>query len=193
MHLLKKGHYEVKVPPADWQALAAWEEAPFARQVHPTADHLLPLTVAAASAGFLYWNLPPAKIFLGDVGSGFLGVVLGTLSLQAGWLDSRLLWAWLILLGVFVVDATFTLLHRLYRGEKLHQAHRSHAYQRAARRIGRHLPVTLAVGAINLLWLFPIALLVGHDWLSGLTGLFLAYFPLVFVAQHLRAGASDES
>lgn len=154
---------------------------------------VLPLTVAAASAGFLYWNLPPAKIFLGDVGSGFLGVVLGTLSLQAGWLDSRLLWAWLILLGVFVVDATFTLLHRLYRGEKLHQAHRSHAYQRAARRVRRHLPVTLAVGAINLLWLFPIALLVGHDWLSGLTGLFLAYFPLVFVAQHLRAGASDES
>jgi Fuc2NAc and GlcNAc transferase len=111
----------------------------------------LPLLMAAAVAGFLFWNFPPARIFMGDAGSGFLGVSLGILSLQAAWVAPKLLWSWLILLGVFVVDATFTLLRRLLRGDKVYEAHRSHAYQYASRRFGRHLPVTLAVGAINLL------------------------------------------
>ncbi len=153
----------------------------------------LPLTVAAASAGFLYWNFPPAKIFLGDAGSGFLGMLLGAMSLHAAWMDPKLFWAWAILLGVFVVDATFTLLHRLRRGEELYEAHRSHAYQRAARRFGRHLPVTLAVGAINLLWLFPVALLVVRDMLHGPVALLLAYSPLVVLAWHLGAGGPERT
>src|SRR5690606_30192313 len=105
----------------------------------------LPLLMLAASVlGFLAWNFPPARIFMGDAGSGFLGIALGILSLQAAWIAPTLFWAWQILLGVFVVDATFTLLRRLLRGEKVYEAHRSHAYQYASRRFGRHLPVTLA-------------------------------------------------
>ncbi len=53
----------------------------------------LPLLLAMAVAGFLFWNFPPARIFMGDAGSGFLGVVLGVLSLQAAWASSQLLWA----------------------------------------------------------------------------------------------------
>jgi Fuc2NAc and GlcNAc transferase len=101
-----------------------------------------PLLLAASVAGFLYWNFPPARIFMGDAGSGFLGIVLGGLSLQAAWVSEPMLWAWLILLGVFIVDATFTLFRRLLRGEKVYEAHRSHAYQFASRRFGKHLPVT---------------------------------------------------
>lgn len=153
---------------------------------------MLPLVLAATTAGFLYWNFPPAKTFLGDAGSGFLGMLLGAMSLQAAWLDAKLLWAWLILLGVFVVDATFTLAHRLRRGERLHQPHRSHAYQRAARHFGRHLPVTMAVSAINLLWLFPIAILVVQNDLDGLVGVLLAYFPLVVLVWWLGAGRADD-
>ena len=148
---------------------------------------VLPLLLSFAVAGFLYWNFPPAKIFMGDAGSGFLGVVLGVLSLQAAWIDQSLLWGWLILLGVFVVDATFTLLRRLLRGDKVYEAHRSHAYQYASRQFGRHLPVTLAVATINLCWLLPVAAWVvqGGD---GLVGLLLAYLPLIVLAIKFRAG-----
>ena len=123
-------------------------------------DNLIwaPLLLAMAVAGFLFWNFPPASIFMGDAGSGFLGIILAVLSLQAAWAAPHLLWAWLILLGVFIVDATLTLARRLLRGDKVYEAHRSHAYQFASREIGRHLPVTMVVGAINLFWLLPIAM-----------------------------------
>jgi Fuc2NAc and GlcNAc transferase len=147
-----------------------------------------PLLLAASVAGFLFWNFPPARIFMGDAGSGFLGIVLGGLSLQAAWVSADLLWGWLILLGVFVVDATFTLFRRLLRGDKVYEAHRSHAYQFASRQFGSHLPVTMAVGAINLLWLLPIALGVTQFGLNSSLGLILAYAPLVLLAIKFRAG-----
>ncbi len=149
------------------------------------------LMLAAAVLGFLLWNFPPARIFMGDAGSGFLGIVLGVLSLQAAWISPVLLWGWLILLGVFIVDATLTLLRRLLRGEKVYEAHRSHAYQYASRQFGRHLPVTLAVLAINLFWLLPMAVVVTLGWLDGLLGLVLAYAPLVLLALRFHAGQAE--
>ncbi len=148
----------------------------------------LPLLLAAAVLGFLCWNFPPAKIFMGDAGSGFLGIILGVLSIQAAWISSQLLWAWLILLGVFIVDATVTLIRRLVRGDKVYEAHRSHAYQFASRKYGKHLPVTSAVGVINLLWLFPVALCVTQWGLDGVLGVIVAYIPLVVLAVVFRAG-----
>lgn len=152
----------------------------------------LPLILGMAAAGFLVWNFPPARIFMGDAGSGFLGLILGGLALQAASLSPPLIWSWLILLGVFVVDATFTLTHRLMRGERVYEAHRSHAYQRASRRYGSHLRVSLAVTALNLLWLMPLALLVALGHVSGLLALFVAYAPLVLVVAHLGAGRPDD-
>lgn len=152
------------------------------------ASVLLILTVSVF--GFLFWNFPPARIFMGDAGSGFLGIVLGILSLQAAWFAPQLLWSWLILLGVFIVDATFTLLRRLLRGDKVYEAHRSHAYQYASRRFGRHLPVTLAVAAINLLWLLPVSIWVVLGGIDGLVGTLIAYLPLVGLAVRFRAGES---
>ncbi len=138
-----------------------------------------PLFLAAAVGGFLFWNFPPARIFMGDAGSGFLGIVLGALSLHASWLNPSLLWCWLILLGVFIVDATWTLLRRLLRGDKVYEAHRSHAYQYASRAFGRHLPVTLAVGAINLVWLLPWAVGVALGKVDGAVAVILCYLPLI--------------
>lgn len=150
-----------------------------------------PLLLAAAVSGFLLWNFPPARIFMGDAGSGFLGLVLGILSLQAALTDLSLFWAWLILLGVFVVDATWTLLRRLSRGKKPYEAHRTHAYQWASRRHGAHRPVTLAVLVINLCGLLPIALLVGAGRLSAILGLLLAYGPLLCLALRYHAGTDE--
>ena len=152
---------------------------------------MLPLLLAFAVAGFLYWNLPTARIFMGDAGSGFLGITLGVLSLQATWVAPQLLWSWLILLGVFIVDATWTLLRRLLRGDKVYEAHRSHAYQFASRQFKKHLPVTLTVGAINLCWLLPIALLVGAGRVDGFLGVLIAYIPLAILAVKFNAGAKE--
>ncbi|MFC5695815.1 glycosyltransferase family 4 protein [Pseudomonas sp. GCM10022186] len=152
---------------------------------------VVPALLAVAVAGFLYWNFPPARIFMGDAGSGFLGVSLGILSLHAGWVAPQLLWCWIIMLGVFIVDATWTLIRRLLRGDKVYEAHRSHAYQFASRQYGRHLPVTLAVTAINLFWLFPIAALVGNRVVSGPLGLIVAYLPLLILAVKFRAGHKE--
>jgi Fuc2NAc and GlcNAc transferase len=141
--------------------------------------------------GFLFWNFPPAKIFMGDAGSGFLGMAIGVISLQAAWASPDLFWAWLILLGVFIVDATVTLLRRLLRGEKIYEAHRSHAYQFASRRYGRHLPVTLAVAAINLFWLFPLAASVVLWSIDGVLALTVAYIPLLLLASKFNAGGLE--
>lgn len=149
------------------------------------------LALCLAAAGFLFWNFPPARIFMGDAGSGFLGITLGVLSLQAAWVDPQLFWSWVILLGVFIVDATLTLLRRLMRGQKVYEAHRTHGYQYASRRLGRHLPVTLSVLVINTVWLMPIAWAVSYLGLDGLTGVALAYTPLVLLAWYFGAGKPE--
>lgn len=152
----------------------------------------MPLALAAAVTGFLFWNFPPARIFMGDAGSGFLGVSLGLLSLQAAWVSSSLLYCWLILLGVFIVDATVTLIRRLVRGDKVYEAHRSHAYQFASRRFGNHICVTAAVGVINVLWLLPIALAVALFGMDGIIGIFVAYVPLILLAVRFHAGELEQ-
>ena len=144
------------------------------------------LLLAAAVLGFLFWNFPKAKIFMGDAGSGFVGMVLGVLSIQAAWLAPELFWSWVILLGIFIVDATVTLLRRVTCGEKFDEAHRSHAYQYS------HMRVSLVVGLINVVWLFPIALFVGVGWLDGSVGVLIAYSPLIWLSFYFKAGAREQ-
>jgi Fuc2NAc and GlcNAc transferase len=155
---------------------------------NPQAEALIPLLFAACVTGFLLWNFPPAKIFMGDSGSGFLGAMVGLLALWCGRSQAQLFWAWFILIGCFMVDATTTLVRRVARGERFYEAHRCHAYQYAARRLGGHLPVTLLVGAINVFWLLPVACAVALGHLDGLLGVLLAYAPLVWLAFRYKAG-----
>lgn len=106
--------------------------------------------VAAASAGFLAWNWAPARIFMGDVGSGLLGFLFGVLAVASENTAGVPLVGWLILLAAFVFDATATLLRRALRGERLHEAHRSHAYQRAVQAGWPHSRVTGVVLALTV-------------------------------------------
>jgi Fuc2NAc and GlcNAc transferase len=160
--------------------------------IHRTTDDYniasLPLALAAATLGFLVFNWPPAKIFMGDVGSGFVGFIIGIFSLITADSVGLLGWVWVILLGVFIVDATVTLIGRLLRKQKPHIAHRSHAFQHLALRFGSHRPVTIGVLGINLLWLFPIALAVTEGRIDGLVGVLIAYTPLTIAALMLGAG-----
>ncbi|MGL6350846.1 MAG: MraY family glycosyltransferase, partial [Aeromonas sp.] len=86
----------------------------------------LALLLGIASAGFLCWNFPPARIFMGDGGSGFLGLMFAALMLVDAAAAPQWLWAWLVMLGVFVVDATWTLLNRYRLKCRLSEAHRTH-------------------------------------------------------------------
>lgn len=91
---------------------------------------LLAWSITAAAAGFLIFNFPPAKIFMGDVGSiplGFLAGAFGVIGWQQGLWP---LWFPLVVFAPFIIDASATLARRLLRGERVWQAHRQHYYQR---------------------------------------------------------------
>jgi Fuc2NAc and GlcNAc transferase len=152
---------------------------------------IAPLILAGSSLGFLAWNWPPARIFMGDGGSSFLGLMFGVLSLHAAHRTPALFWSWMILLGVFIVDATVTLTRRTIRGDRVYEAHRTHAYQHAARRLGAHRPVTMTIAVINVAWLLPLAALVARGSLPDVVGVLVAYVPLVVAAIWLGAGGTS--
>ena len=123
--------------------------------------------LAGSSAGFLRWNWSPARIFLGDVGSGFIGFVVSSLAVLSERRHAVPLLVFAILFGVFILDATVTLLRRLGRGERWAEAHLSHAYQRSVQQGGGHARVACGVAVLDLVlaalawmaWSRPVALL----------------------------------
>lgn len=124
--------------------------------------------IAAATLAFLWWNWPPAKIFMGDVGSCYLGYTIAVLGVAAGRNSPVASLAWLILGGVFFADATTTLLVRLVRRQRIYAPHRDHAYQRLAVRWRSHRAVTLLVCAVNLVGLLPVAVFAfNHQQLAA--------------------------
>ena len=108
------------------------------------------LIVAAASAGFLIHNFPPAKIFLGDTGSTALGFLAAACSLWGSKVGLFPFWVALLVFSPFIVDATVTLLRRLLRGEKVWEAHRTHYYQRLVLLGWGHRRTVLAEYALML-------------------------------------------
>lgn len=139
--------------------------------------------VGGAYFGFLVFNWPPARLFMGDAGSlsaGFLVGGLGIWGWQAAYLAPE---AWVLLMSPFILDASATLAERIYRRERLTVAHRNHLYQHLARRWGNHRSVVLALLGLHLLWLQPLALACalfpGHAQTFLIMGLFPQLFPLV--------------
>lgn len=106
------------------------------------------LVIAAAMPGFLKWNWPPAKIFMGDVGSVTLGYLLGWLLIASGPGGSWI--AVFIIPGYYLADATATLIRRAIRGERVWQAHRQHAYQQALQNGMSHGDVSGRVGVLGI-------------------------------------------
>jgi len=120
------------------------------------------LGLAAACIGFLAFNWPPARIFMGDAGSTYLGLMTGFFALVTilgGWLSA---WQWLILGALFLADSGTTLLHRAIRFERIWEAHRRHGYQILERRFGAHRRVTLLYLGTTILVLLPLAWLAGE-------------------------------
>ncbi|WP_084694162.1 MraY family glycosyltransferase [Marinobacter daepoensis] len=116
------------------------------------------LFMLAAVLGFTLLNWPPAKIFMGDGGSGFLGFVIGFMMLLSASLTHVSMWSWIILLTLFISDATTTLFIRLITGQNIMKAHRLHAYQKLTDRFGSHKKVTLGFGVVMLVVLLPCSI-----------------------------------
>lgn len=149
---------------------------------------LLCAGLGASALGFLAWNWPPARIFMGDAGSNFIGFSLGALALLSMRHDSMTVWTWLLLLGVFVSDATVTLVRRIARGDKWYEGHCCHAYQHAVEKLGGHRRVTLAILALNCLWLAPLAwgTVIRPQW--GLPLALIGLAPLLLLSVRLGGG-----
>jgi len=146
-----------------------------------TGMGLICFVLAAAVTGFLYYNWPPAKIFMGDTGSLFLGGFFSIQTIIATVSFGIPFDAILILLSVFLADASVTLVHRMLRGEKWWQAHRSHFYQRAVQSNLSHATVSLSVLLLSIvLALFATmrAMQIGQAWIW----LVLAVFVLIACA-----------
>jgi hypothetical protein len=130
---------------------------------------------------------------MGDVGSGYLGYVIAVLALASTRDNPIALWVWLILGGVFFVDATVTLVRRVIRGEPIHQAHRSHAYQWLARRWESHRWVTVAIMMLNFIWLLPCAFLVTLHPDHAVAIVVVALVPLVALAIAAGSGRGENT
>jgi UDP-N-acetylmuramyl pentapeptide phosphotransferase/UDP-N-acetylglucosamine-1-phosphate transferase len=143
----------------------------------------LSLLVAGAAAGFLACNFPPAKIFMGDVGSIPLGFLFGALSLLGCRNQLFDVWAPLLLFSPFVVDATVTLARRGLSGARIWEAHRTHYYQRVVLLGWGHRRTVLVeyglmVLCAGLAWLYQVGtdsirLLVLCVWCLVFAGLML--------------------
>ncbi|MCG8609727.1 MAG: glycosyltransferase family 4 protein [Pseudomonadales bacterium] len=167
-----------------------WSIAAFTGFSNTVSDSF---TVAAVLAGmvmfgFLWFNWAPAKIFMGDIGSAYLGFVLAGFTLLVVSSDAELLVPLILIMGTFIVDATVTLLARLLSGQRFYHAHRSHAYQILSEHWGSHGKVVVAYLVVNLFWLLPFA------WLSlmipnySFLFLLVAWAPLVIIVVKTGAG-----
>lgn len=137
------------------------------------------LAVAAAALGFLWFNFPPARVFMGDVGAiplGYLAAVLGVV----GWLrDDWPLWFGAVVFSPFIVDATVTLLRRAVRGAKIWQAHREHCYQQLVQGGWGHRKTALAEYGL-MMFCGSIAIAGMHD--DTLQLVVLVTVPLLYAA-----------
>jgi UDP-N-acetylmuramyl pentapeptide phosphotransferase/UDP-N-acetylglucosamine-1-phosphate transferase len=156
----------------------------------------LGLLLAGSSLGFLAYNWPPAKIFMGDVGSAFLGFSFAVLAILGAQHDPRLALAGILTVWPFVFDTSFTFVRRLRKGENVFKAHRSHLYQRLVLVGYSHRFVTCLYGALGvvgvalaLIWeqrLAAASWLVPSALASAVVGLWLF---VVWAERHQRASS----
>jgi UDP-N-acetylmuramyl pentapeptide phosphotransferase/UDP-N-acetylglucosamine-1-phosphate transferase len=156
------------------------------RLVHPAFPLWLPVEagiVAAAALGFYGFNRSPAKLFMGDVGSITLGFLTGYLLLELAiggqWTSA------LILPAYYLSDATTTLCKRLWRGEKVWQAHSQHAYQQAVRAGFSHSEVVNKISGLNMV-LVVLAMAATVSMMADVAMLVLAYGLTACLIRHFN-------
>jgi Fuc2NAc and GlcNAc transferase len=151
---------------------------------------LLGFVLAGAALGFAWWNWAPARIFLGDVGSGFVGFTIGALAVASENAHAVPVTVWLLLSCVFLVDATLTLFRRLRMGH-WREPHRTHAYQMAIQGGWSHRAVAGWVAALNvILGFIALTSVAGLSpfWLSlAIAALGCAILYVIVITRYARA------
>ena len=146
------------------------------------------IIAACAIAGFLVWNLPPARIFLGDGGSYWIGAFIAVLAIVAVERGAVSLAIAVLLPAPFVADATVCLVRRALRRESVWKAHRMHAYQHANQRWGGRWRVITALCILNLVVLLPAVVCAlawpQFEWLVVVGG----YGGFAILAMTMKAG-----
>tara|TARA_Y100000815_G_C13339430_1_gene499249 strand:+ start:442 stop:1374 length:933 start_codon:yes stop_codon:yes gene_type:complete len=154
---------------------------------------LVPMIILATSSlGFVLWNFPPAKIFMGDIGSGFIGFVFAAFIVYSVAHKEVSIFAWLIWLSVFLCDATYTLCYRITHKCSPFQPHCTHAYQILAKKWGSHKKVLFSILYYNVFWLYPLGWLASEYMQYRWVFLLAAFIPGITICLIVKAGVSSE-
>ena len=140
------------------------------------AEHLL--VVATGTFILLCWNLPPARMFLGDAGATLLGFTIGCTIMIGFYIETSIGIAVLILYGAFLTDGTMTLLVRLIAGENCFRPHQQHLYQLVEKKFGV-IKCLQGLVLLNFLWFLPFALLAFFMPAASLLAGLIAFFPAI--------------
>ena len=141
--------------------------------------------LAVANIGFILFNWPPARMFLGDSGTSFISYVVSAVAIASLWRNAVSIWVWLIVFGYYFSDTTLTTVIRALTVPRFYLPHRSHAYQNLARIWDSHLKTLLLVLAINLFWVLPFVWLVWKYPKHAAFAMVIAYAPiLLFCAKY---------
>ena len=157
---------------------------------------LLNLMIVSAAAGFLLFNIPPARIFMGDTGSSLLGLLAGGLSIWGAREAVFPFWVAVLVFSPFIVDATVTLVRRLLRRERVWLAHKTHYYQRLVQLGWGHRKTVLAEYVLMLacagcaIWATTSSTRIQSLILGLWVFVYVGLAGLVHVLEHRRMGKS---
>lgn len=144
--------------------------------------------LAFALLAFLTLNWHPAVVFMGDSGAYFLGFIFGAFALLTKLQYDSSLYLHLIVFGMFVVDATWTLIVRVSRRQRASQPHKQHAFQKMMAAGWTHPQVAVFYAAVMVLWLLPMTILTLAYPMHSFRFLVIAYLPIYFFVIWSRAG-----
>jgi UDP-N-acetylmuramyl pentapeptide phosphotransferase/UDP-N-acetylglucosamine-1-phosphate transferase len=148
--------------------------------------------ISASSLGFLVFNFPPARIFMGDTGSTTLGYAAAVMVLWADQAGIAPFWIGILIFSPFIVDSTVTLVRRGLAGEKLWEAHRTHYYQRLVCLGWSHRRTLLAETVLMLACALSALIAIDQSppiqWLT--VALWLAIYPILMYSVHRMEASS---
>jgi Fuc2NAc and GlcNAc transferase len=149
---------------------------------------ILLLCLSGPLLGFIIVNWQPARIFMGDIGSTYLGALIPAILLINIAEGIMNIWCAIILTGTFLMDATWTLLYRILSRQSWYLPHRSHTYQILSRKLHSHAQVNILNLCVNLFWLLPLGLIANLQPNYGQIFTIIALFPLALLGMLAKAG-----
>lgn len=144
--------------------------------------------IAYTVGGFLFYNWSPARIFMGNTGSYFLGFLFGSLAIVAKAQVDMSFYPHIILFGFFIFDSTYIVFRRAFRREPLFRAHKMFIFQKLLAKGWSHRKVSVFYTMVVIFWLFPLANIALKYNNFGMIFVSIAYLPLLIFAIYHKAG-----